>query len=363
MLPVGAIVNSVLNEDHILCSPEYTIVDPMEKSARSNYDANDSVPTPSFRKTGTTIVGCICAASGSVVLGTQRSVLKQTVLPLSHTIMSLFGAGRVLSFTTRRCSSLIVFTRPFIGPNFVSLELGADTRATNGESVADKRCEKIHKLAPNIFACGAGTAADAEHLTQAVAVQLAALRLRRRLSQRPSPRRVVTVTRPSAGANATRDDAAVSAAAPAAPGLGPQVGAAVGAWGGEGAVVVDQLSRVAAAHCLLKKRLYAAQEGACSCSLIVGGVDELGPSLVQVPKVALLFPHFNTHTPLSDSRPLRLFPSSPSPPQSATSTPLLNCRYPHLRSTGAARRKRPRPLRPSGAVKWPRRLCSRCDTV
>lgn len=37
--------------------------------------------------------------------------------------------------------------------------LGADTRATAGTVVADKNCEKIHYIAPNMFCCGAGTAA------------------------------------------------------------------------------------------------------------------------------------------------------------------------------------------------------------
>ncbi|KAF5176748.1 Proteasome subunit beta type-7, partial [Thalictrum thalictroides] len=40
--------------------------------------------------------------------------------------------------------------------------LGADTRATEGPLVADKNCEKIHYMAPNIYCCGAGTAADTE---------------------------------------------------------------------------------------------------------------------------------------------------------------------------------------------------------
>lgn len=43
--------------------------------------------------------------------------------------------------------------------------LGADTRSTNGETVADKNCEKIHRIDDNIFCCGAGTAADTESLT------------------------------------------------------------------------------------------------------------------------------------------------------------------------------------------------------
>lgn len=52
--------------------------------------------------------------------------------------------------------------------------LGADTRSTSGSTVADKNCEKIHFIAPNIYCCGAGTAADTENVTGAWA-QAAAL--------------------------------------------------------------------------------------------------------------------------------------------------------------------------------------------
>ena len=45
------------------------------------------------------------------------------------------------------------------------MALAADTRATGGSIVGDKNCEKIHNLAPNIFCCGAGTAADCDHVT------------------------------------------------------------------------------------------------------------------------------------------------------------------------------------------------------
>ncbi|CAI5493954.1 unnamed protein product [Closterium sp. Naga37s-1] len=51
--------------------------------------------------------------------------------------------------------------------------LGADTRATNGAIVADKNCEKIHYMAPNIYCCGAGTAADTAFVTEMVSGQLA----------------------------------------------------------------------------------------------------------------------------------------------------------------------------------------------
>lgn len=40
--------------------------------------------------------------------------------------------------------------------------LGADTRATGGSIVVQKNCEKIHYIAPNIYCCGAGTAADTQ---------------------------------------------------------------------------------------------------------------------------------------------------------------------------------------------------------
>lgn len=50
--------------------------------------------------------------------------------------------------------------------------LGADTRATEGNVVADKNCSKIHYIASNIYCCGAGTAADTEATTQLIASQM-----------------------------------------------------------------------------------------------------------------------------------------------------------------------------------------------
>ena len=50
--------------------------------------------------------------------------------------------------------------------------LGADTRSTAGTVVADKNCAKIHFIADNIYCCGAGTAADTEHVTEMVASHL-----------------------------------------------------------------------------------------------------------------------------------------------------------------------------------------------
>ncbi|KAJ1976789.1 proteasome core particle subunit beta 2 [Dimargaris verticillata] len=50
--------------------------------------------------------------------------------------------------------------------------LGADTRATEGPIVADKNCEKIHYIAPNIYCCGAGTAADTEFTTHMISSKM-----------------------------------------------------------------------------------------------------------------------------------------------------------------------------------------------
>ena len=48
------------------------------------------------------------------------------------------------------------------GGDFVVI--AADSRATEGSTVADKQCEKVHKLAENIWCCGAGTSADNDAL-------------------------------------------------------------------------------------------------------------------------------------------------------------------------------------------------------
>merc|ERR1712029_415280 len=55
--------------------------------------------------------------------------------------------------------------------------LGADTRATEDTIVADKNCSKIHYIAPNIYCCGAGTAADTEMTTQMISSQIELHRL------------------------------------------------------------------------------------------------------------------------------------------------------------------------------------------
>lgn len=100
--------------------------------------------------------------------------------------------------------------------------LGADTRATSGSEVAEKNCEKIHYLAPNMMCCGAGTAADTEMITQLMASQLELLRMN-----------------------------------------------------------THSQSRIVTACTLLKRRLYQYQ-GHISAALILGGCDIHGPAVYQI---------------------------------------------------------------------------------
>jgi len=55
--------------------------------------------------------------------------------------------------------------------------LGADTRSTGGDIVANKNCEKLHYMAPNIYCAGAGTAADCVKTTRIISSQLELHRL------------------------------------------------------------------------------------------------------------------------------------------------------------------------------------------
>ena len=54
--------------------------------------------------------------------------------------------------------------------------LAADTRAT-AQHVAEKNCNKVHFIAPNITCCGAGTAADNEYFTKKLSAELELLRM------------------------------------------------------------------------------------------------------------------------------------------------------------------------------------------
>jgi 20S proteasome subunit beta 2 len=100
--------------------------------------------------------------------------------------------------------------------------LRADTRATSDTEVAEKNCEKIHYIAPNLYCCGAGTAADTEKITDLIASQLELLRMNTHSS-----------------------------------------------------------SRVITACTILKRRLYRYQ-GNISAALILGGCDINGPAVYQI---------------------------------------------------------------------------------
>ncbi|KAK6198526.1 20S proteasome, regulatory subunit beta type PSMB7/PSMB10/PUP1 [Scheffersomyces amazonensis] len=68
--------------------------------------------------------------------------------------------------------------------------IAADTRATAGSIVADKNCEKLHRLAPKIWCAGAGTAADTEMVTQLIASNLEL----HSLAQNRQPRVITALT-------------------------------------------------------------------------------------------------------------------------------------------------------------------------
>ncbi|VDP27905.1 unnamed protein product [Soboliphyme baturini] len=62
--------------------------------------------------------------------------------------------------------------------------LGADSRATNGQVIADKHCIKLHYLSDSIFACGAGTAADLDQVTAMLRANLTLMELNTRRKPR-----------------------------------------------------------------------------------------------------------------------------------------------------------------------------------
>ncbi|ODV98471.1 hypothetical protein PACTADRAFT_36712 [Pachysolen tannophilus NRRL Y-2460] len=68
--------------------------------------------------------------------------------------------------------------------------IAADTRATAGPIVADKNCEKLHRLSPTIWCAGAGTAADTEMVTQLISSNLEL----HSMSANRSPRVVTALT-------------------------------------------------------------------------------------------------------------------------------------------------------------------------
>jgi len=85
--------------------------------------------------------------------------------------VSLVGSGFPEPKTTKTGTTIVgcIFADGVI--------LGADTRATSGNIVADKNCSKIHRITDRIYCCGAGTAADTEMTTRKIESQLELMRL------------------------------------------------------------------------------------------------------------------------------------------------------------------------------------------
>jgi len=107
-----------------------------------------------------------CAVSRGVALALSPPFRSHRNTPTNHHHQSVFHhplasnnkLPRYLSTGTTIAG--VVIDRP----DLCLVVLGADTRATADRMVADKACRKIHPLSRNIFACGAGTAADLDHI-------------------------------------------------------------------------------------------------------------------------------------------------------------------------------------------------------
>ncbi|RLN26331.1 hypothetical protein BBJ28_00022854 [Nothophytophthora sp. Chile5] len=135
---------------------------------------------------------------------------------------------------------------------------------TAGGGVMDKNCEKIHYIAPNIYCCGAGTAADTENTTgkqtDSLSSPVADL-----VAAGASPLGKSPV---GCGCDGECRCSGLTNTA-----LDPQN--------------TDTQSRVVTAMTLLKKMLFQYQ-GHVSAALVLGGVDITGPHLYTV------YPHGST---------------------------------------------------------------------
>ena len=70
-----------------------------------------------------------------------------------------------MKLKTRKTGTTIT---ALLAQNSTVVILAADTRATDGSTVADKKCEKLHTLARNVWCAGAGTSADVDALVRRV---------------------------------------------------------------------------------------------------------------------------------------------------------------------------------------------------
>ena len=88
-----------------------------------------------------------------------------TSISTATSVLSSAARSRIFRSTGTTICGIIL-------PGSQYVILGADTRATDDRMVADKRCEKIHLLGRNMYACGAGTSADLDMVTRQVQYRL-----------------------------------------------------------------------------------------------------------------------------------------------------------------------------------------------
>lgn len=142
------------------------------------------------------------------------------------------------------------------GPDYCIL--AADSRATAGTMVADKGCFKLHPLASNCAAAGAGTSADLDHLTRACCY---AARLMQQSTEHGNrEHRIEVLLHDEREQRDSSDDDASSFPSVVSTSNTPPIS-------------VNQLCRY------MVDRLYK-QGGACGANLIVGGVYE-GKSVLR----------------------------------------------------------------------------------
>jgi 20S proteasome subunit beta 2 len=107
------------------------------------------------------------AANGSVI-NSIRDQLDLGGFSFENTRRNAVLAGRGMKIPRAKKTGTTIVGVVYDG----GVVLGADTRATEGDTVADKNCEKIHYIADNIWCCGAGTSADTENTTMLISSQL-----------------------------------------------------------------------------------------------------------------------------------------------------------------------------------------------
>lgn len=113
----------------------------MQNDVNSIYTLGANKALPKALKTGTTIVGVIY--KGGVVLGADT---RATEVRNSERARWYRGGCSLLWTLSQNAHNTGVLTSPCM-----------HTRArTQGPIVADKNCEKIHKISKNIWCCGAG---------------------------------------------------------------------------------------------------------------------------------------------------------------------------------------------------------------